>query len=141
MARRRRNEPIPSGRAISTEWTDTDPDAYTAMPDGRMMERTIFGLTEDQVGRIRAGYTCVKCLEDHVNAFPDFCSVCRFPMREKQTEEFAKDYRGSIRFGPSTSLDEERGIMNEMREREARERAARLGLTIVKPQIIVPKGL
>jgi hypothetical protein len=61
-------------------------------------------------------------------------------MAEAQAEEFAKDFRGNIRFGPSTTLDEERGIMNEMREREAHERALALGLTIPKPSIIVPRS-
>ena len=140
MARRRREAARPTGRPVIPQAHDVDVDSYTVMTDGRLMQRTVWGLTEEQVGRIQAGYTCVKCLEDHDEAFPARCSVCKFPMRDHQTEEFAKDFRGEIRFGPSTTLDEERGIMNELREQEAYERAVALGLKIPKPSIIVPRG-
>lgn len=128
-----------TGRAVIPQATDLDPEAVTVFPDGRVMQKTTFGLTREQVERIRAGYTCIKCLEDFDTAYPDECSVCHFPMRERQQEEFAKDFRGEIRYGPSTTLDEERGIMNEMREREAYERAIRLGISIPKPSIVVPR--
>jgi len=128
-----------SGRAVIPQGSDIDPASVSIMPDGRVFQRTVHGLSEEQVGRIRAGYTCIKCYEDYIDAFPDECSVCKFPMREKQMEEFAKDFRGDIKFGPSTSLDEEREIMNEMRERAAYERALELGLTIPTPRIIVPR--
>ena len=142
MARRRReHRAIMSGRAVVPQGSDIDSHSVSIMPDGRVFQRTVHGLTEEQVGRIRAGYTCIKCYEDYIDAFPDECSVCRFPMREKQTEEFAKDFRGDIAFGPSTSLDEERGIMNEMREREAYERALELGIRIPTPRIIVPRDV
>jgi len=119
-----------SGRAIIPQESDLDPEAVTVMPDGRVMQKTVFGLTQEQVDKIRAGYICVKCLEDYTSPFPDECSVCKFPMRDQQAAEFAKDYRGEIKFGPSTTLDDERGIMNEMREREAYDRARRLGLKL-----------
>ena len=129
------------GRPIIPVETTLDTDAIMVLPDGRRMHKTNFGLKADDVEAIRQGYACVKCMERFTSPFPDECSVCRFPMREHQAEEFAKDFRGEVRFGPSTSLDEERGIMNEMREREARERALELGLAIPKPSIIVPRGL
>lgn len=141
MARRKRRvEATPSGRPIIPQASDLDL-AATIMPDGRVFQRTVFGLTEEQVERVRQGYVCVKCLEDHTSPFPTECAVCKFPMAEKQAEEFAKDYRGGIAFGPSTTLDEEREIMNDMREREAHERRIALGLTIPKPSIIVPRRL
>ena len=142
MARRRlHREAQGTGRPVIAQATDVDIDAFTVMPDGRRMQRTVFGLTEEQVGRIRAGYTCIKCLEDYATAFPTACKVCGFPMEAQQSAEFAKDFRGNIRFGPSTTLDEERGIMNEMREKEARERAIRLGIDIPRPAIIVPRDV
>jgi hypothetical protein len=140
MARSRRSGK-PTGLAIVPEYTDVDADAFTILPDGRKVRKTVFGLTEEQVGRIRAGYVCVKCLEDHDVAFPDECAVCRFPMRDKQTEEFTKDYRGNIRFGPSTTIDEEYAIAEETIQREAYEKATRLGLILPKPSIVVPKSL
>lgn len=140
MARRMRVEAKPTGRPVVAQGSDIDPESVTIMPDGRVMQRTVIGLSREQVERMRAGYICVKCYEDLDTAFPEHCPVCRFPMREQQTAEFAKDFRGDIAFGPSTTLDEERGIMNEMRERAAHERALALGLKIAKPSIIVPKG-
>jgi hypothetical protein len=141
MARRRkRNEATPTGRPVIATATDVDVDAFTVMPDGRRMERHVFALTEEQVGRIKAGYTCVKCLEDYASPFPDACSVCGFPMREQQAAEFAKDFRGNIRFGPSTTLEEEYAIAEEMIQREAYEKATRLGLILPKPSIIVPRS-
>lgn len=141
MARRKRKvAATPTGRPVIPTASDLDPESYMVMPDGRAMQRTVLGLTEEQVSRIRQGYICIKCYEELDTAFPDECPVCHFPMRERQSEEFAKDFRGDIRFGPSTTLDEERGIMNELREREAYERAIKLGLTIPKPSIIVPRG-
>jgi len=122
----------PTGRPIIAQYTDVDADAYTILPDGRKMGRTVFGLTEEQIGRVQAGYVCVKCLEDHDAPFPDACSVCKFPMRDHQMEEFAKDYRGGIRFGPSTSLDGEYEIAEEQIAREAHDKARDLGLILPK---------
>jgi hypothetical protein len=138
--RRAKVKALPTGRPVIPQGSDIDSVSVAIMPDGRVFQRTVHGFTEEQVARMRAGYTCVKCYEDHDTAFPDECLVCKFPMRDKQTEEFAKDFRGEIAFGPSTSLDEEREIMNDMREREAHERRIALGLSIPKPSIIVPKG-
>ena len=138
MARRKRREANMTGRPVIAQAVDVDTDSFTVMPDGRRMERHVFGLTEEQVERIKAGYTCVKCLEDFDSAFPDACTVCGFPMREHQTEEFAKDFRGGIRFGPTTSIDEEYDIAEEILQRDAHDRATRLGLILPKPSIVVP---
>ena len=137
---KRKHRANQTGEAIVPEYTDVDIDAYTVMPDGRLMQQTVFGLTEEQVERVRQGYVCIKCLEAYDAAFPDHCTVCRFPMRAEQTREFAKQFRGNIRFGPSTTIDEEYDIAEEMIQREAYDKAARLGLIIPKPSIIVPRG-
>lgn len=122
----------PTGRPIVPDYTDTDVGSFQVMPDGRRMERTLFGLTEEQVGRIRAGYVCLQCLEDHDVAFPDACVVCRYPMRERQTADFQQDYRGEIKFGPSTTIDDEYGIAEEMIQRDAYDKARKLGLILPK---------
>ena len=137
---RKKNPAVPAyGRPVHVVETALDTEAVMVMPDGRRMHKTNFGLTAEDVEAMRQGYICVKCLERYAAPFPDECSVCHFPMREHQAEEFAKDFRGEVRFGPSTSLDEERGIMNEMRERERYERLTQLGITIPKPSIVVPR--
>ncbi len=139
MAKRKRHDAIQSGRAIVASASDVDIDSFTVMPDGRKMQRTVFGLTEEQVGRIRAGYTCVKCLEDHAAPYPDACSVCKFPMRPQQAEEFAKDFRGNIRYGSEMSDEDELAAAEEQIQRDAYDKATALGLIIPKPSIIVPR--
>lgn len=141
MAKRKRREARPTGRPIIADATDVDIDAFTIMADGRHMQKTVFGLQADEVERIRQGFVCIKCLEEFDAAFPEECSVCKFPMRDHQTEEFAKEFRGNIRFGPATTIDEEYEIAEEMIQREAYEKATRLGLILPKPSIIVPRRL
>ena len=135
---RKRHEATPSGVPVIAQETDVDIDSYTVMPDGRQMERTVFGLSEEQVEQIRQGFICIKCLEHYSTAFPDQCAVCKFPMRAQQAAEFAKDFRGGIRFGPTTSIDEEYEIAEEQIAREAYDKAVSLGLILPKPSIIVP---
>lgn len=126
----RRNDANLTGEPIIASYTDVDTDSFTRLPDGRAVEATVFGLTEEQVGKIRAGYVCIKCLEAHDTAFPDQCLVCRFPMRMRQTEEFAKTYRGEIKFGPGTTIDEEYEIAEETIQRDAYDKARELGLIL-----------
>ena len=52
-------------------------------------------------------------------------------------EKVAKEFVGTVKVGPSTTLDDERAIMNEMRERR---RIETHGIDVFKPQIIVPRG-
>jgi len=129
MARKRNPAEPRYGPVIAVE-TTLDTEAVMVMPDGRRMQKTNIGHTRETIEAMRAGYVCVKCFERFASPFPDECSVCHFPMREHQAEEFAKDFRGETRFGPSTTLDEERGIMNEMREKEKFDRARRLGIAL-----------
>ena len=71
---------------------------------------------------MQAGYICAVCITELDMAFPEHCPVCNFQMREKQTEHIATAYTGNVKTGPSTSLEDEKLIMQEMREREAREK-------------------
>ena len=61
-------------------------------------------------------------------------------MRERQTEEFGRDFKGGIRFGQQTTDEEEYAIAEETLQREAYDRAVSLGLILPKPTIIVPGG-
>lgn len=90
-------------------------------------------LDPENVGRMRAGYVCAKCWEPHPVPFPKKCSVCRFPMADKQSEYLAKAYQGNVRMGPSSSLEDELAALEELEEREKR---AQWGPSV--PQIIVP---
>ena len=127
---RRKHLATQTGEAIIPDAVDIDPDAYVVMPDGRRTQRHAFGLTDEVVERIKQGYVCIKCLEAYANAFPDKCLVCGFPMRDQQAAEFAKDFRGGVQYGPSTTIDEEYEIAEEMIQKDAYDRARKLGLIL-----------
>ena len=91
--------------------------------------------TEYDAGRIRAGYCCIHCGEAQERPFPDRCSVCHFPMKEKQAQQFAEQFEGYTTIGSSRSLEELR-----VEDEEAKERARR---QLEKPtsSIWVPRGV
>ena len=126
----RRNQATPTGEPIIPSYVDIDTESYMRLPDGRKMEQPLFALTADQVERVRQGYVCIKCLEAYDAAFPDQCVVCKFPMRMRQLEEFEKTFRGEIAFGPSTTIDEEYEIAEEQIQRDAYDKARKLGLIL-----------
>jgi len=140
VAKRKRFTARPTGEAVIPSHVDIDVDSFMVMPDGRRMERPLFALTEEQVERIRLGYICMQCLEAHDAPFPDQCAVCQYPMRERQVEEFGRDFKGRIRFGQQTTDEEEYQIAEETIQKEAYDRAVSLGLILPKPTIIVPGG-
>ena len=127
-----RNQATPTGEPIVAQYVDTDTESYTRLPDGRTMSTPLFALTDEQVERIRQGFICIKCLEAYDSAFPDLCTVCHFPMRLRQIEEFGKTFRGGIAFGPTTTIDEEYEIATEMIQRDAYDKARKLGLLLPK---------
>lgn len=129
-----------TGEPIKADYIEALPDHLTT--DGqRIFQGVNFSFSKEIVERMRAGYICCKCFEALDAPFPDNCPVCKFPMRDRQTEALSRDYLGEIRMGPSTTLDEEREIMNEMREMEREQTLRRLGITIPKPSIIVPRDV
>ena len=82
-----------------------------------------FILDEEGVERVRLGYVCIACLEQHEVPYPRFCSHCVFPMRALQDEVFLKTYEGEVKVGPRTSLDEEWEIAKEEVQRANRSDA------------------
>jgi hypothetical protein len=96
--------------------------------------RSAFNITlsPDDIGRIRAGYVCVRCLEVQDAPFPDQCWVCKFPMNERQLEFLEKAYQGDQRMGPSTPLEDELAMLEEA-EQEA--------LKKVFSSVLVPRSL
>lgn len=94
-------------------------------------------LSEEDMGRVRAGYGCAKCYEVHEVALPERCHLCGFPMRDRQFEYIAKAYVNSVRIGPSTSLEDELALLDEI---EAEIKRKRSGFPVT-PQIVVPRGI
>jgi len=81
--------------------------------------------TPYDVGRMRAGYCCINtgCGEAQEQAFPEKCSVCGFPMKEKQSQMFAEQFGGdAVGWGAAKSLAELRAEDEEAKERARRRR-------------------
>lgn len=116
---------------------ELDPNHIIVTSHGEMRQAPMIYLTEEDMGRINAGYVCAKCFEVQGIPFPKECSVCKFPMSDQQAEFVAKSYEGTVRLGPSTTYEEENAIMNEWAEKEAfkRDRMPH------KPQIWVPGSI
>ena len=129
----------PTGRPVIPVAVDESTDELVFFEDGRPPRSPVrVTLNEFDMGRLRAGYICLQCKEDLDVAFPDESPICPYAMAERQPEDFALQFKGTIHVGPSTSLEEEREIMQYLRAKEARERELRHGIDIVKPQIVVP---
>ena len=93
------------------------------LPDGRVHGDVVMTLESSDVDRVRAGFVCMKCLEPFEQAWPLRCPVCGAPVREKQADYFAREYGGIERLGPTTSLEEERGRIEEYRRKEEEQRS------------------
>ena len=91
-------------------------------------------LSPDDVGRVRAGYVCVRCLEVQEQPFPKECSVCKFPMAERQAEYLAQAYQGEQYMGPTTSLDDELAMLEEAEQLAFREIHGFKPVTMVVPR-------
>lgn len=122
----------PPIRIIGTE-IDTENVVINAAGEMRADNRVI--IHPDDVGAIKAGYYCAKCLEAQGEPFPKNCWLCGFPMKDKQSEFFAKGYQGNIRVGPQTNADTEAAAMEEFAYKQAMKERDE----IVRPrQVLLP---
>jgi len=126
----------PTGRPVIPRMVDEDPDHVTVRAGGQLARAPLVALEEYDMNRLKAGYICIQCLEDLDISLPTQCPICKFPMAERQQEKLMKEYVGNVRVGPSTTLEEEREIMIELRKKEAVD-AGRMWT----PSIVVPRGL
>jgi hypothetical protein len=87
----------------------------------RRYDAPCYILKPDDVDRVRLGWVCIICLEQHPEPYPEQCSHCGFPMRGYQDTVFEKLYGGEVHVGPRTTLAEEMEIAQEIVERGGRE--------------------
>ncbi len=99
---------------------EPNPDAVIINSRGEVRQDYRIILSDEDVGRMRAGYVCAKCMEPQKKPFPDQCAICKFPMSDRQAEFLAKAYQGSVRVGPTSSLEDELAALEEMQKREDR---------------------
>jgi hypothetical protein len=70
------------------------------------------------VGRIKAGYVCAKCLEPHETPWPEHCIACGSPMRSEQAAYFAREFGGEITAPGRPGWDEELEGLEERRRKD-----------------------
>lgn len=116
---------------------EEDPEHVVVTSNGEVRRAPLVYLDEESVARIRAGYVCAKCFEAQTESLPEKCYLCKFPMRDLQSEYVAKNYQGTVRIGSTTSMEEEYAIMDQFAEEEARK-ADRMPRT---PSIWVPRDI
>ena len=113
---------------------DEDPDHVIVQADGEIRRHYNLIYKPEDVDRIREGYCCINCGESQVGQkacpLPAACWVCGFPMKEEQAQRFASEFVGDVRVGPSTTIEEELAIADELVQRESH---------VAKPSIIVPR--
>lgn len=116
---------------------EPDHEHVLVSADGSMRDHFNMIYSEYNAERIRLGYCCINCGEsqyDHGAPFPESCWVCGYKMGDKQLERYGMEFRGNVRVGPSTSLEDELALMEELEERQE---LARLGMKKTN-SIVVP---
>lgn len=116
---------------------EIDEENIVVTKDGHLRHDSMVILDPEDVGRMHAGYVCARCMDVQPGgvSFPEECATCGFPMKEKQAEFLANGYRGEVRVGPSTSLEDELAFMDEWEEIQKRQQRDE----ILRPsQILLP---
>jgi hypothetical protein len=102
---------LPIAIETDTKWIDHVSGVRTPF------ERVELVLHDADVKRLREGYGCMNCLEPFEKAWPVNCSVCNYPVRERQSFEFSANYNGTE---PAlTPLEEKLALLDEEDARKA----------------------
>lgn len=92
------------------------------LPDGRVHGQVQMTLKAEDIERMRNGHVCAKCLQPLETAWPERCPVCGAPIRRDQAEYFAREFGGEVHLGPTTTLEQELGMLEEHRRKEEEAR-------------------
>lgn len=96
---------------------EPDPEHVLVQQDGVIREHVNQIMSAEMAGQVADGYRCINCLEAFLDgAWPETCFLCGFPVKEKQAERYALEFKGNVRVGPSTSIEEELAIAEELVE-------------------------
>jgi len=122
---------------------EEDPYTIVDFGDGVARRDVTYTLTEEDTERVRLGYVCLQCLEPHERPFPERCSDCGYPMKERQPRDFERNYEGNVRMDLGARRIKERLAALE---EEARRPAASIlvpGTPLPKSDggVILPKGV
>lgn len=115
------NKPTPR-EPIRIIGAEVDEENLVVNRNGEIRHDAMVIIHPEDMGKLRAGYYCARCYEPQDKPFPKECWLCKFPMSDKQSEFIAKGYRGNVRVGPSSSVEDEMAFMQEWQEREDMKR-------------------
>lgn len=110
----------PRRPAVPVE-VDEDTENVLVRADGEVRRHVLLVFEEEDVERIRTGYCCLRCGESQVDficPFPERCWLCGYEMKNKQLRDFAREFEGNVKVGPSTSIEDELAIATDHVERE-----------------------
>lgn len=109
-----------------------DEEGWASAELGRATLDYSLRLSADDTERVRLGYVCIRCLEPHPDSFPENCSVCKYPMRGHQTQDYERLYKGTERDPRAQTIREGLERVDDTHERN---------FHVHKPGIIVPVNL
>lgn len=109
--------PIPEMVLIPNDVVIEEPNT------GRRFHDVDQGMHPEARQAIQAGHMCLKCKEPHPDeAFPMYCNVCGYEMRERQILDCAVEFEGEIHVGPSKPLTD---FMEDLDERQQKQMYAK----------------
>jgi hypothetical protein len=73
---------------------EPNPKKLLQLPDGRVFVDNEFTISPEQADRMWAGYMCAHCLEPLIEAYPEACPLCGFPVRDQQRRQLEQDFKG-----------------------------------------------
>lgn len=76
--------------------------------DGRLNVTANVTISPERLDEYRHGYRCLMCHAAQKEAFPAECVewYCRYPMRDRQADDFAREYQGEHDPWPTHRADE-----------------------------------
>ncbi len=88
-------------------------------------------LTAEAIEQIKTGYRCIRCEEPQMKgAWPERCSLCGFPIKDKQMELFHKWFKGEEWVGSRINYREEIDRLDDELERDNWEESPTSGIII-----------
>lgn len=104
---------------------------YYTIVNGRETQEISGRFTKDDIERFRLGYCCINCWEPHEQPMPEKCSVCQFPIRDKQREVFTATFAGVKRDRRAVLIEQELDRVDDTHERRFYE--TKSGIVIPRP--------
>lgn len=87
---------------------------------------------KETLDAMQAGYICIQCYEPNLEPFPLSCSLCGYPMKERQIIDFAMQFEGAKWLGPTKAAQEYLADLEERAERKRFDQKIAAGASKMK---------